>query len=77
MRITHIHTRISATCQSERSQYQNKSLCLNALWLKLEIYYSKPKQRKQTKVPKKEKTKRLQNKKHRSEIKDMRKKPLI
>ena len=43
----------------------------------LEKHYSKPKCRMKTKVPKSEKEKRLQNKKHRSDLKEMRKKPPI
>jgi len=75
--LTHIPTGITANCQSGRSQYQNKTICLNTLWKKLEKHFSKPKPRRKTKVPKYEKEKRLHNKKHRSELKDMRKKPPV
>lgn len=76
VRITHIPTEISATCQSERSQYLNKSICINFLFKKLEKHFTKPIPRKNTKVPKSEKEKRLQDKKYRSKLKEMRKKPL-
>ena len=42
---------------------------------KLEDYYAIQKPRFKTRIPKSQKEKRLKDKKHRSDVKDMRKKP--
>ncbi|MBC8197813.1 MAG: peptide chain release factor-like protein [Candidatus Marinimicrobia bacterium] len=75
VRITHLPTGITASCQNERSQYQNKSICLDNLWKKLEEHFKVDIPRKHTRIPKSQKEKRLKDKKHRSEIKESRKKP--
>ena len=39
MRVTHLPTGISAGCQNERSQIQNKKQALSHLYAKLQKYY--------------------------------------
>lgn len=65
VRLTHLPSGIVVTCQSERSQYQNKMICVQKLRKKLEKLKEVPKIRIPTKVPKIEKLKQfIQKKKH-------------
>lgn len=61
VKITHIKSGISATCQSERSQLQNKEKALDKLKNKVFAYYSQLKD-KAIKDKKKEQIKLIQNK---------------
>jgi len=75
VRITHLPTRIVATCQDERSQLQNKRKCLKQLRSKLEILNVKPRKRIPTQKPRAVREKILQEKKIHSQKKKLRNKP--
>jgi ribosome-associated protein len=75
VRLTHLATGLSVSCQNERSQFQNKMICLERLKQKLERFYAKKTPRIATKVPKSEKKLRLKEKKKSSAVKKLRQKP--
>lgn len=60
--------------QNSRSQFSNKKDALQKLFTILENAFKEPKKRIATKIPKVVKEKRLQSKKHLSELKKLRKK---
>lgn len=62
-------------CDETRSQLQNKKLVIQRFLAIIKTGLKKKKERKQTKVPKSVKLKRLDNKKHQSGKKASRKKP--
>ena len=64
VRITHLPTDTVATCQDERSQFQNKRKCLNQLRRKLEALNVRPLERIPTKKPRSAKEKVLREKKN-------------
>ena len=75
VRLRHLPTGTTVSCQEMRSQHQNKAACLEKLRLKLErLNYKKPK-RVATRVPKSVKEKILKEKQHRSQTKRLRTKP--
>lgn len=63
------------TCEENRSQLKNKETVTKKLFDLLEKSLRKPKVRKETKVPKSVKEKRLSEKKNNAEIKNSRRKP--
>ena len=63
------------TCEEDRSQFKNKETVTKKLFDLLEKALIKPKIRKETKVPKSIKEKRLTEKKNNAEIKNSRRKP--
>ena len=77
VRLRHIPTGITVTCQDNRSQYQNKQKCIKQLRKKLEEYNYDPPERIPTKTPQKAEKTRLKLKKLRSEKKKLRQKPPV
>lgn len=79
VRLTHEPTGVVMTCRQERSQHRNRKIALRRLRKKLMAMVRKQKKedRKPTKVPEKEKERRLREKRHRSRIKKLRKDPPI
>tara|TARA_Y100000588_G_C13551910_1_gene626564 strand:+ start:120 stop:482 length:363 start_codon:yes stop_codon:yes gene_type:complete len=75
VRIVHLPTGITASCQNNRSQNRNKQVCLERLREKLKRYEKDEKPRVPTKIPRREKEKRLSEKKRRSQLKEQRKRP--
>lgn len=63
------------TCEEDRSQIKNKEIATKKLFDQLEKTLIKPKIRKETKIPKFVKEKRLKEKKTNAEIKNSRRKP--
>ena len=74
VRITHLPTDTVATCQDERSQFQNKRKCLNQLRRKLEALNVRPLKRVPTRQPRTAKEKILRGKKIHSTKKKLRQK---
>lgn len=72
VRLTHLPTGFVVSCQSERSQYLNKKLCLEKLKAKIAKSLQVKKKRVKTNVPKTEKLKRLNDKKKLSYKKNLR-----
>lgn len=75
VRLTHLPSGIVVSSQKERSQFQNKELCLEKLRKKLELLQKKLPPRIKTKIPRREKEKRLSEKKQSSVKKQLRKPP--
>ena len=75
VRLVHLPTGVTVTSREERSQHRNKSIALERLREKLERRNLRPKPRRPTTVPKAEREKRLEEKKHRGRRKELRKPP--
>jgi protein subunit release factor A len=75
VRLTHVPTGLTATAREERSQFRNKATALKRLRERLNALLHRPAPRIRTKVPRKEKEKRLLEKKRRSGAKKLRKTP--
>ena len=75
VRLVHLPTGVTVTSREVRSQHRNKSIALERLREKLERRNRRPKPRRPTKVPKGEREKRLEEKKHRGRTKELRKPP--
>lgn len=77
VRLTHEPTGVTMTCRQERSQHRNRKIALRRLRKKLLAMARRQRKegRKPTRVPKREKERRLREKRHRSEIKRLRKDP--
>jgi protein subunit release factor B len=77
VRLRHIPSGVVVTSQQERSQHQNKSLCLRKLREKIEkLNYRAPK-RVPTRVPRSAKNRTLEEKSRRARIKRLRSKASI
>lgn len=75
VRLVHLPTGVRAVARDERSQHRNRKLALERLRERLEALNETPTERIPTKVPKREKRKRLENKRRRSRKKELRKPP--
>ncbi len=75
VRMTHLPTGIVASCQDERSQYQNKRKCLLQLREKLVALNYRPPKRIPTRKPRSAKEKILETKRKQSQKKQLRQKP--
>ncbi len=77
VRLIHIPSGITVTCQEERSQHLNRKRCIEKLRAKVKKVNYRPPPRKPTKEPRWVKEKVLTSKKKQSEKKLYRKKPDI
>lgn len=75
VRLVHLPTGMRVVARDERSQHRNRKLALERLRERLEELNATPEERIPTKVPKRSKRKRLENKRRRSRKKDLRKPP--
>jgi peptide chain release factor 2 len=75
VRLTHGPTGIVVTARDERSQHRNRALALERLRRRLRKHRTKAKKRVSTRVPIRERRKRLEEKRRRSDVKRLRKPP--
>lgn len=75
VRLVHLPTGIRVVARDERSQHRNRALALERLRARLERRNRRAKPRVPTRVPPKEKRKRLEEKRRRSETKRRRRPP--
>jgi len=75
VRLTHLPTGLVVTAREERSQFRNKATALVRLRKRLLALVHRPPPRISTRVPGREKEKRLQKKRRRSRLKNLRKPP--
>jgi protein subunit release factor B len=75
VRLRHLPSGIVVTSRQERSQHQNKSLCLRKLRKKVEQRNYRPAKRVPTRVPRAVKNRTLEAKARRSQVKRLRSKP--
>ena len=75
VRLFHLPTGVTASSREERSQHRNKAIALTRLRERLEERNRRPTPRVSSKVPRREKEKRLAEKKKRSRVKGLRKRP--
>lgn len=75
VRLTHLPTGTVVTARESRSQHRNKRIALIRLRSALEERARPEKPRKPTRVPEREKKRRLESKRRRSDVKRKRKKP--
>lgn len=77
VRLRHLPSGIVVTSRQERSQHQNKNLCLRRLREKIEQLNHRPIERVPTRVPRSAKKRTLEAKARRSQVKRLRAKPSI
>lgn len=75
VRMRHVPTGIVVTSREQRSQLQNRASCLRKIRAQLELRSRRPKLRKATKPSKAARQRRLDAKKHRSDVKASRRRP--
>ncbi|MGD8361196.1 MAG: peptide chain release factor-like protein [Gemmatimonadota bacterium] len=75
VRLVHLPTGIVVTAREERSQFRNKAMALSRLRRRLEAMNRRPPRRISTRVPLREKAKRLEEKKRRGRLKALRNPP--
>jgi len=75
VRLTHVPSGVVVTSRQERSQHRNKALCLQRLRKKVAQLNYRPAKRVLTVVPRSVKTRTLEEKARRSQIKRLRSKP--
>jgi len=75
VRLTHLPTGISVTARESRSQHRNRKVALARLRTALEERARPEKPRVPTRIPRREKRRRLEGKRRRSEVKRSRRKP--
>jgi protein subunit release factor B len=75
IRLTHLPSGLVVTCREERSQHRNKTLCLQKLRRRVEQLNYRPARRVPTRVPRRVKTRTLEEKARRSHVKRLRSKP--
>ena len=75
VRLVHTPTGVRTTSRSERSQHRNKAIALERLRRKLERRNLRAKPRVSTRVPAAEKRRRLEAKRRRGQVKDLRREP--
>ena len=75
VRMRHLPTGITVTARESRSQFQNRASCLRKLRAELERRARPPKHRIKTKVPKRARQRRLNDKRFNAVKKAMRRRP--
>lgn len=75
VRMRHLPTGITVTARESRSQFQNRASCLRKLRAELERRAQPPRRRIKTKVPKRARQRRLDDKRFNAYKKAMRKRP--
>jgi protein subunit release factor B len=75
VRLRHVPSGVVVVSRQERSQHQNKALCLLRLRRKIEQLNHRPAKRVQTRVPRSAKNRVLEAKARRSQLKRLRSKP--
>lgn len=75
VRVRHLPSGLVVTSREQRSQHQNKALCLQKLREKVERLNHRPARRVPTRVPRSAKVRTLEEKARRSKIKRLRSKP--
>lgn len=77
VRLVHRPTGVRTESRRERSQHRNKAIALERLRTKLEARLQSDPERVPTKVPKRERRRRLENKRRRGALKKLRRKPRV
>jgi len=75
VRLVHLPTGIRVVAREERSQHRNRARALERLRAALRALNRRPAVRKPTRVPERERKKRLEQKERRSAVKTMRRPP--
>lgn len=75
VRLRHLPSGLTVTSRQERSQHQNKALCLRKLREKIEKLNHRPAKRVPTRVPRSAKNRTLEAKTRRARVKRLRSKP--